>query len=62
MGKTFKKQIKTFEDQGEKQIKQLKIKDKLKQLKNMLIMLKILYLSQNKKKYLMNLQMKGIKK
>ena len=41
--KAFEKQIKTIEDQGEKQIKQFKIKNKLKQLKNMLMMLKILY-------------------
>ena len=31
LGKAFEKQIKTIEDQDEKQIKQLKIKDKLKQ-------------------------------
>ena len=43
LGKAFEKQIKTIEDQGEKQIKQFKIKNKLKQLKNMLMMLKILY-------------------
>ena len=58
LGKAFEKQIKTIEDQGEKQIKkqkQFKVKDKLKQLKNMIMILKILHLSQNKKKYLMNL-------
>ena len=46
LGKAFEKQIKTIEDQEKKQIKQLKIKDTLKQLKNMLMMLKILHLSQ----------------
>ena len=55
LGKAFKKQIKTIEDQGEKQKKQFKIKDKLKQLKNMIMMLKIPHLSQSKKKYLINL-------
>ena len=54
LGKAFEKQIKTIEDQGKKQGK-FKIEDNLKQLKNMLMMLKILHLSQNKKKYLMNL-------
>ena len=51
--KAFEKQIKTIEDQGEN--KQNQFKDNLKQLKNMLMMLKIPHLSQNKKKYLMNL-------
>ena len=54
LGKAFEKQIKTIEDQGKKQ-SEFKIEDNLKQLKNMLMMLKILHLSQNKKKYLMNL-------
>ena len=53
--KVFEKQIKTIEDQGEKQIKQFEIKKKLRQLKNILMILKILRLSQNKKEYLMNL-------
>ena len=39
LGKAFEKQIKTIEDR----------------LKNMFMMLKILHLSQNKKKYLVNL-------
>ena len=42
LGKAFEKQIKTIEDQGEKKKKQFKIKDKLKQLINILMMLKIL--------------------
>ena len=42
-GKAFEKEVKAIEDQGENQ------------LKGMLMMLKILHLSQNKKKYLMNL-------
>ena len=54
LGKAFEKQIKTIKDQGEKQ-KQFKIKNKLKQLRNMVMMLKILNLSQSKKKYLMSL-------
>ena len=54
LGKAFEKQIKTIENQGKKQ-SEFKIEDNLKQLKNMLMMLKILHLSQNKKKYLMNL-------
>ena len=55
LGKAFEKQIKTIKDQGEKQIKHFKIKDNLKQLKNIIMMLKIPHLSQNKKKYLINL-------
>ena len=43
MGKAFENQIKTIEDQGEKQ-KQLKIRSKLKQSKNILMMMGILYL------------------
>ena len=41
LGKAFEKQIKTVEDQGEKQIQNLK--DKLKQLKNMLMIMQIVY-------------------
>ena len=55
MGKAFEKQIKTTEDQGQKQIKAIQDEGQVKQLKNMLAMLMILNLSQNKKKYLMNL-------
>ena len=43
LGKAFEKQIKTIEDQGNKQIKQFKIKGKIKQLKNILMMLKRLH-------------------
>ena len=43
LGKAFEKQIKTTEDQGEKQIKKYKIKDKLKKSKNMLLMMKIVH-------------------
>ena len=46
--KAFEKQIKTVEDQ-------FKIKEKLKQLKHIVMRMKILHLSQIKKKYLMNL-------
>ena len=38
------------------------MKDKLKQSKDMLIMTKIVHLFRNKNKYLINLQMKGLKK
>ena len=55
LGKAFEKQIKTIEDQGEKQIKAIQDQGQLKKFKNMIIMLKILHLSRNKKKYLMNL-------
>ena len=55
LGKAFEKQIKTIEDQGEKQIKAIQDQGKLKTIKNIIMMLKILHLSQNKKKYLMNL-------
>ena len=60
--KAFEKQIKTIENQGGKQIKAIQDQGQLKTIKNMIMMLKILHLSQNKKKYLMNLQMKGVKK
>ena len=55
LGKVFKKQIKTIEDQEEKQIKAINKKDKLKQSKNMLIVRKMVNWFQNKKKYLINL-------
>ena len=51
LGKAFEKHIKTIEDQGQ-----------IKTIKNMLMMLKILYWSRKKKKYLINLWMKGLKK
>ena len=55
LGKAFEKQIKTIEDEGEKQIKAIQDQGQVKTIKNMLMILKILHLSQNKKKYLMNL-------
>ena len=55
LGKVFKNQIKTIEDQEEKQIKAINKKDKLKQSKNMLIVRKMVNWFQNKKKYLINL-------
>ena len=55
MGKAFEKKIKTIEDQGEKQTKAIQDKGQVKTIKNMIMMLKILHLSQNKKKYLINL-------
>ena len=42
LGKAFEKQIQTIENQGQKQ-KQFKTKDNLKQLKKMLMILKILH-------------------
>ena len=62
MGKAFEKQIKTIEDQGEKQIKAIQDQGQVKTIKNIPMMMRILHLSQNKKKYLMNLKMKGLKK
>ena len=55
LGKAFEKQIKTIEDQGEKQIKPIQDQGQVKTIKNMAMMLKMPHLSQNKKKYLMNL-------
>ena len=46
MGKAFEKQIKTIEDQGEKQMKAIQDQGQVK--KNMIMMLKILHLSQKK--------------
>ena len=43
LGKAFEKQIETIEDQGKNKQKQLKIEDKLKQLKNMIMMMKIVH-------------------
>ena len=47
--KAFEKQIKTIEDQGEKEIKAIEDQGQVKTIKNMIIMTKILHLSQNKK-------------
>ena len=55
LGKAFQKQIKTIEDQGEKEIKAIQDQGQVNTIKNMIIMMKIPHLSQNKKKYLMNL-------
>ena len=55
LGKAFEKQIKTIEVQGEKQIKAIQDQGQVKQLKNIVMMLKIPHLSQNKNKYLMSL-------
>ena len=46
MEKAFEKQIKTIEDQGEKQMKAIQDQGQVK--KNMIMMLKILHLSQKK--------------
>ena len=55
LGKAFEKQIKAIEDKGEKQVKAIQDQRQVKTIKNMIMMLKILHLSQNKKKYLVNL-------
>ena len=55
MGKDFEKQTKTIEDQREKQLKAIKDQGQVRTIKKYAMMLKILRLSQNKKKYLMNL-------
>ena len=60
LGKAFEKQIKTIEDQGEKQMKAIQDQGQVK--KKMIMMPKILHLSQNKKKYLMNLEMNDLKR
>ena len=52
LGKAFEKQIKTIEDQGEEQIKAVQDQRQVKTIKNMIRMMKILHLSQNKKKYM----------
>ena len=62
LGKAIEQQIKTIKEQGEKQIKANKSKDKLKQLKNILLMMEIVHGSQSKKKCLMNLQIKCLMK
>ena len=57
LGKAFDKQIKTIEDQGKKQgdaLNTLKSDNKIT-TKNILMILIILHLSLNKKKYLINL-------
>ena len=43
LGKAFEKQIKTIEGQREKQIKAIQNQGKLKQLKNILMMMKIVH-------------------
>ena len=53
--KSFWKKIKTMKGQGEKQIKALQDHGQVKTIKNILIIMKILHWSQNKKKYLMDL-------
>ena len=58
LGKAFEKQTKTIKDQGEKQIKVIQTQDKLKHLKNILMMMKIVHQLQSKKKYLINSQTK----
>ena len=59
--KAFEKQIKTIEDQGEKQIKTIQYQGQVKTIKKYDYDSKVLHLPQNKKKYLMNLWMKGVR-
>ena len=55
LGKAFDKQIKTIEDQGKKQVDALNtLKSDNKTIKNIHMILMILYLSLNKNKYLIN--------
>ena len=43
LGKAFEKQIKTIEDDGERQIKAIQNQGEIKQLKHILMIMKILY-------------------
>ena len=43
LGKVSEKQIKTIEDEGERQIKAIQNKGEIKQLKHILMIMKILY-------------------
>ena len=61
LGKAFEQQIKTIEDQEEKHIKASQDHGQVKTIKKMRLMLKIFHLSQNKKKYLTNFWIKGVK-
>ena len=61
MGKAFEEQTKTINDQGEKQIKVIQNQGEAKKI-YILILIKIAHGFQNKKKYLINLQIKGLKK
>ena len=49
LGKAFEQEIKIIKDQGEKQIKAIMNKDKLKQLRNRFLMLKIVHGFQSRK-------------
>ena len=64
LGKAFDKQIKTIEDEGKRQVDALNIlkSDNKITIKNIHMILMILHLSLNKKKYLINLKMKDLKK
>ena len=59
LGKVFDKKIKTIEDQGKKQVD---VSNTLKSDNKITMILKILHLSLNIKKYLINLLMKNLKK
>ena len=52
--KAFEKQIKTIEDQEEKQRKAIENQGQFKTIKNILMMMKIDHQFQSKKKYLIN--------
>ena len=55
LGKSFEKQIKTIEDQGEKEVKPIQDHVKVKTIKKHNYDVELHHLSQNKKKYLTNL-------
>ena len=55
LGKAFEKQMKTIEDHGEKHIKAIQGQGQLKTIKKYAYAAEDIHLSQNKKKYLMNL-------
>ena len=62
MGKTFEKQIKTTEDQGERQIKAIQNQEEIETFKKYTYDNEDTPLISKKKKYLMNLQIKDLMK
>ena len=62
LGKTFEKQIKTTEDQGERQIKAIQNQEEIETFKKYTYDNEDTPLISKKKKYLMNLQIKDLMK
>ena len=62
LGKDFEKQIKTIEEQEERQIKIIHNQGQIKTIKKMIIVITIVHWFQRKKKYLMNFLIKGLRK